>query len=203
MQAPRLAPELEFMQALMNIGKLLSTIPTKEAKTTRLLAELSTLNLNLPARVWLPIHSSVPHLIVRIPPQVSAVLNSKDKAPYIIYVETLEVEDLSTCPIPTKIMNTLRHTRSEENLGGADGSAVSAETTSLGAFSACGQCDDADPDGCWSQEDDEISQQYSQMKKPVDRDTISQLSQESSDSREPPLFIAAGEIRRRLSGNLF
>lgn len=37
------------------------------------------------------------------------------------------------------------------------------------------------------------------MRKPVDRDTISQLSQESSDSREPPLFIAAGEIRRRLS----
>lgn len=33
----------------------------------------------------------------------------------------------------------------------------------------------------------------------MDRDTISQLSQESSDSREPPLYIAACEIRRRLS----
>lgn len=32
----------------------------------------------------------------------------------------------------------------------------------------------------------------------VERDTISQLSQESSDSREPPMF-AAGDIRRRLS----
>jgi phosphatidylinositol 4-kinase len=29
--------------------------------------------------VWLPIHSEVPHHIVRIPPQASAVLNSKDK----------------------------------------------------------------------------------------------------------------------------
>lgn len=67
------------MQALILIGKLLSSIPTKEAKTTRLVAELTTLNLNLPARVWLPLNSYNPHLIVRIPPQVAAVLNSKDK----------------------------------------------------------------------------------------------------------------------------
>ncbi|KAI4459127.1 phosphatidylinositol kinase [Holotrichia oblita] len=188
--APRLAPELEFMKALITIGKVLSSIPTKEAKTTRLVAELTTLNLNLPARVWLPLNSDTPHHVVRIPPQVSAVLNSKDKAPYIIYVEVLEVDDLYTSPVPTKIMNTLRHTKSEENLG--------ADTSSLSAFSMCGiMCDDNDPD--WSQEDDEISQQYTQLKKPVDKDTISQLSQESSDSREPPLFIAAGEIRRRLS----
>ena len=78
-QAPRLAPELEFMQALISIGKRLSSIPTKEAKTTRLVAELTTLNLNLPARVWLPLNIEVPHHIVRIPPQVAAVLNSKDK----------------------------------------------------------------------------------------------------------------------------
>lgn len=74
-----MSPELEFMRALINIGKLLSSIPTKEAKTTRLVAELTTLNLNLPARVWIPLESSKPHLVVRIPPQVSAVLNSKDK----------------------------------------------------------------------------------------------------------------------------
>lgn len=74
-----MAPELEFIKALISIGKLLSSIPTKEAKTTRLLAELHTLNLNLPARVWLPVHSEIPHHIVRIPPQACAVLNSKDK----------------------------------------------------------------------------------------------------------------------------
>lgn len=78
-QAPRLAPELEFIQALISIGKLLGTIPTKESKTVQLIAELNTLNLNLPARVWLPLHSSVPHHIVRVPPQYAAVLNSKDK----------------------------------------------------------------------------------------------------------------------------
>ncbi|CAH0552718.1 unnamed protein product [Brassicogethes aeneus] len=189
--APRLRPELEFMQALILIGKLLSSIPTKEAKTTRLVAELTTLNLNLPARVWLPLNSDSPHLIVRIPPQVAAVLNSKDKAPYIIYIEVVEVDDIYSSPVPTKIMPTLRHTKSEENLGGHD-------STSLSAFSVCGGCyDDNDPD--WSQEDDEISQQYAQLKKPIDRDTISQMSQESSDSREPQMSIPASEIRRRLS----
>lgn len=79
LQAPRLAPELEFIQALISIGKLLGTIPTKESKTVQLVAELNTLNLNLPARVWLPLHSSIPHHIVRVPPQYAAVLNSKDK----------------------------------------------------------------------------------------------------------------------------
>lgn len=44
--------------------------------------------------------------------------------------------------------------------------------------------------------------QYTQLQRPMDRDTISQLSQESSDSREPPVLIAAGEIRRRLSESL-
>ncbi|PSN39507.1 Phosphatidylinositol 4-kinase beta [Blattella germanica] len=197
--APRLAPELEFIKALISIGKLLSSIPTKEAKTTRLLAELHTLNLNLPARVWLPIRSEIPHHIVRIPPQASAVLNSKDKAPYIIYVEVLEVEDIHTSPVPAKIMNTLRHTKSEENLA-AEG-AAQAESASLCAFSVYGNPDEETGD-CWSQEDDEISQQYMQLPKHMDRDTISQLSQESSDSREPPVFIAAGDIRRRLSESL-
>lgn len=187
--APRLAPELEFMQALITIGKVLSSLPTKEAKTTRLVAELTTLNLNLPARVWLPFNAELPHHVVRIPPQVAAVLNSKDKAPYIIYIEVLQVEDLYTSSIPTKIMTSLRHTKSEENLVGDN---------TLTAYSTSGiVCDEIDLD--WSQEDDEISQQYIQLRKPIERDTISQMSQESSDSREPPLWIAACEIRRRLS----
>ena len=54
--APRLAPQQEFIKALISIGKRLGALPTKEAKTQRLLAELSMLNLNLPARVWVPIH---------------------------------------------------------------------------------------------------------------------------------------------------
>ena len=72
-------PELEFIKSLINLGKSLATVTSKEARTTRLISELSALNLNLPARVWIPLHSHVPHHIVRIPPNSAAVLNSKDK----------------------------------------------------------------------------------------------------------------------------
>lgn len=186
--APRLAAELEFIKSLICIGKLLSTLDTKEAKTTRLLGELGTLNLNLPARVWLPLHNT-PHHVVRIPPQAAAVLNSKDKAPYIIYVEVVEVEDIHASSVVARAMNTLRHTKSEENLIASSYNNSNNHT------------DPEESIDCWSQEDDDISQQYIQLRKPVDRDTISQLSQESSDSREPSLF-AAGDIRRRLSESL-
>lgn len=72
------------------------------------------------------------------------------QTPYIIYVEVLEVEDLYSSSVPAKIMSSLRHTKSEENLG--------VDSNSLSAFSMCGNiCDDTDPE--WSQEDDEISQQ--------------------------------------------
>ena len=51
---------------------------------------------------------------------------------------------------------------------------------------------------CWSQDDDEITAQYQTLRRIQDKDTISQMSVESTDSREP-IFIAAAEIRRRLS----
>lgn len=178
--------------------------------------------MNLPARVWLPLHSSIPHHIVRVPPQYAAVLNSKDKAPYIIYVEVLEVEDIYTSPVPTKIVGcSLRHTKSEENLTGGEqsnvmgSSNISASETqqnmlpirqtpiknispySVRNTEVAFNFPDDDPSDCWSQEDDEITQQYLQLRKPKDRDTISQLSQESSDSKEP-IFVP-GDIKRRLS----
>ena len=40
----------------------------------------------------------------------------QDKAPYIIYVEVVEVLDSSCSPTPEKILNNLRHVRSEEQL---------------------------------------------------------------------------------------
>ena len=46
---------------------------------SRLIAELSMLNLNLPARVWLPISDTVNHHVVRIPHTQAVVLNSKEK----------------------------------------------------------------------------------------------------------------------------
>jgi len=206
--APRLQPQLEFLKNLVSIGRRLAQLPDREAKTARLLAELSALNLNLPARVWLPHRTpDYSHFIVRIPPQAASVLNSKDKAPFIIYVEVVSVSDLTTSPVPKKMQNALRQVKSEEQLpdvesrtefdeafSSPNATAILTDTGSLNSFGlAAGE--EAD---CWSQDDDEITAQYQTLRRIQDKDTISQMSVESTDSREP-IFIAAAEIRRRLS----
>ncbi|KAK8739035.1 hypothetical protein OTU49_003802 [Cherax quadricarinatus] len=226
--APRLSPELEFVRALISVGKRLGAQPTKEAKTSRLLAELSVLNLNLPARVYLPLCATeMPHHVVRIPPQAAVVLNSKDKAPYIIYVEVLEVDKLDTAPLQVKLTHSLRHTRSEENLVDSPASTSSSQldltatptTTTTATTSGLGSTTSGlgstssipsslssphltsgyiDESDCWSHEDDEISQQYYRPRKLKDRDTISMMSLDSCDSRELTNREAA-DIRRRLS----
>uniref|UniRef100_A0A2L2Y9S4 Phosphatidylinositol 4-kinase beta n=2 Tax=Parasteatoda tepidariorum TaxID=114398 RepID=A0A2L2Y9S4_PARTP len=195
-QAPRLSAEQDFVQALMSIGLRLQPVLTKELKTQKLQAELSMLNLNLPARVWLPIHAeTTKHLILRIPPQASVVLNSKDKAPYLIYVEVIEVDNIHCAPVPPKMINALRQTRSEENLPDY----FDTQDFSGVSFSVHPALDD---DGdCWTQEDDAISMQYASCTKPKDRDALSQMSQDSGTSGEPT-FVAAGDIRRRLSENI-
>ena len=47
------------------------------------MAELAMLNLNLPARVWLPLYSHEAalgtHHVVRVPHTAACLLNSKDK----------------------------------------------------------------------------------------------------------------------------
>ncbi len=235
--APRLAPQREFVKALISIGKRLGTLPNKDAKTQRLLAELSMLNLNLPARVWIPIHTaseedvvSSHHHVVRVPPQAATVLNSKDKAPYIIYVECVDVNDVSSSPLVPKIITnclnrlnsppSLRHVKSEERLhdnnasssasspGGASGSSGGKNPTRMLVPSST--CSDLE---CWSAEDDELTLQYPLRNIPRDRDTISMMSADSTDSsrnnfmnggqlNDSLMFVAAGDIRRRLSESL-
>ena len=178
------------------MGKRLGTLPDRESKTQRLLAELSMLNLNLPARVWLPLHArAAPHYVVRVPAQAASVLNSKDKAPYIIYCEVVTVACLSLSPVPAKIVNSLRHVKSEEQLGelgavtpvqvqGSSGVAATvagSSTPGLPATVAHTASHSSlafswEDGGCWSQDDDEISAQYRvQMARLKDRDTISQV----------------------------
>jgi hypothetical protein len=115
--APRLAAQHEFLQCLVNLGRKLQTITSKQVRTYKLNAELQILNLNLPARIWMPIHEHQSHLVVRIPPNSAVLLNSKDKAPYLMYVEVILIEgNVNAAAMPSKIGNQLRQTRSEENL---------------------------------------------------------------------------------------
>lgn len=183
--APKLTSEKEFVKALIDIGKMLTSLPTKIEKTSRLRVLLNLINKNLPARVWLPLNSDIPHHVVRITEDKTAVLNSKDKTPYIIYVEVLEVADIYTSPVIPKMMPTLRHTKSDEHL---DQLVESSEMLKKGTTKSfvmnriSSTLDVFNEEDVWSQEDDEITAQYLRMHRKIDRDTVSQLSLESCDS---------------------
>uniref|UniRef100_A0A8C4QQ26 Phosphatidylinositol 4-kinase beta n=1 Tax=Eptatretus burgeri TaxID=7764 RepID=A0A8C4QQ26_EPTBU len=201
----RLAPEREFLKSLMAIGKRLASLPTKEQKTQRLVAELSLLNLTLPARIWLPT-AAFPHHIVRLPYTQAVVLNSKDKAPYLIYVEVLECEDMEHSPVPARIPESrIRNTRSEENL--LEEFSITSEHRA-GSFT---MVPNIDPDeDAWAQDDIadlqvEQPEIHKSDKSTNSSDTISQFSVDSItslDSKAEPVYFLAGDIRRRLSEQL-
>ncbi|XP_040899487.1 phosphatidylinositol 4-kinase beta isoform X2 [Toxotes jaculatrix] len=194
----RLAPQREFIKSLMGIGKRLATLPTKEQKTQRLISELSLLNHKLPARVWLPT-AAFDHHVVRVPHTQAVVLNSKDKAPYLIYVEVLECENFETSSVPIRIPeNRIRSTRSVENLPDCG---MTAEQRA-GSFSMVPNYDNDDE--AWSVDDiGELQVELPEVHT-NSCDNISQFSVDSITSLESkePVFIAAGDIRRRLSEQL-
>ncbi|XP_059195960.1 LOW QUALITY PROTEIN: phosphatidylinositol 4-kinase beta [Centropristis striata] len=194
----RLAPQREFIKSLMGIGKRLATLPTKEQKTSRLISELSLLNHKLPARVWLPT-AAFDHHVVRVPHTQAVVLNSKDKAPYLIYVEVLECENFETSSVPIRIPeNRIRSTRSVENLPDCG---MTADQRA-GSFSTVPNYDNDDE--AWSVDDiGELQVELPELHT-NSCDNISQFSVDSITSLESkePVFIAAGDIRRRLSEQL-
>lgn len=198
--APKLAAQREFVKSLIDIGRNLTHLPSKTEKTSILRMRLNLINKNLPARVWLPLNSEIPHHIVRIKEEKTAVLNSKDKTPYIIYVEVVEVSDIYTSPVIPKLMPSLRHTKSEEHLdsnmsatsstqnNSADGNNSGSSTlktshTNLDV-NKCWQEYGVSDDDAWLPEDDEITSQYLNMHKIADKDSVSQMSLDSIDSRE-------------------
>ncbi|KAM3657076.1 LOW QUALITY PROTEIN: phosphatidylinositol 4-kinase beta [Ammospiza maritima maritima] len=192
----RLAPEREFIKSLMAIGKRLATLPTKEQKTQRLISELSLLNHKLPARAWLPT-AAFEHHVVRVP-HSPVVLNSKDKAPYLIYVG-LECDNFDTASVPARIPeNRIRSTRSAENLPECG----MGPEHRAGSFSTVPNYDNDDE--AWSVDDiGELQVELPEMHT-NSCDNISQFSVDSITSQESrePVFIAAGDIRRRLSEQL-
>ncbi|XP_040267810.1 phosphatidylinositol 4-kinase beta isoform X1 [Bufo bufo] len=194
----RLAPEREFIKSLMAIGKRLATLPTKEQKTQRLISELSLLNHKLPARVWLPT-AGFDHHVVRVPHTQAVVLNSKDKAPYLIYVEVLECENFETSTVPARIPeNRIRSTRSVENLPECG---ITHEQRAS-SFTTVPNYDNDDE--AWSVDDiGELQVELPEIHT-NSCDNISQFSVDSITSQESkePVFIAAGDIRRRLSEQL-
>lgn len=183
--ASKLTAQREFMKSLVDIGRDLTPLPSKTEKTSILRMRLNLINKNLPARVWLPLNSDMPHHIVRIKEEKTAVLNSKDKTPYIIYVEVVEVNDIYTSPVIAKMMPSLRHTKSEEHLEST--SDVGVEQIDVAKYKLYWQeqHNGISDDNAWLPEDDEITAQYLNMHKSVvERDTISEMSLDSVDSKD-------------------
>ncbi|XP_049607705.1 phosphatidylinositol 4-kinase beta isoform X2 [Syngnathus scovelli] len=193
----RLRPQRELVKSLLAIGRRLASLPGKEQKTQRLISELSLLNHKLPARVWLPT-ADFQHHLVRIPHTQAAVLNSKDKAPYIIYVEVLECENFETSPVPIRIPETrIRSARSADNLDCNADTAACAGATG-GSLSGVHNYDN--DDDAWATDD--IGQLQVEVQT-SSSDNLSQFSLDSLTSVESrEMFVAAGDIRRRLSENL-
>jgi phosphatidylinositol 4-kinase len=127
--------QLSFVMALMQIGNKLRRFGDKDVRRSQLLAELALMNLNLPARVYLPLSMSTSdqddgadetsgthppnvagaehigflqdHHVVRLPPQEAAILNSRDRVPYLLYVEVLTCDHCQTSAMPPKMsLNT-------------------------------------------------------------------------------------------------
>ncbi|XP_017597060.1 PREDICTED: phosphatidylinositol 4-kinase beta, partial [Corvus brachyrhynchos] len=197
----RLAPEREFIKSLMAIGKRLATLPTKEQKTQRLISALSLLNHKLPAESPFPPYPREP----RISPQPgehpgsSVSLAPVPQAPYLIYVEVLECDNFDTANVPARIPeNRIRSTRSAENLPECG----MGPEQRAGSFSTVPNYDNDDE--AWSVDDIvELQVELPEMHT-NSCDNISQFSVDSITSQESrePVFIAAGDIRRRLSEQL-
>ncbi|KAF9464718.1 kinase-like protein [Collybia nuda] len=100
--------EVQFLLSLENICNRLLVVP-RPARVSALRAELTALNHKLPAEICMPLwcsSSDMPkvlrgtephHRIVRIPPGESVVLNSAERAPYLLLIEIL-VDDLDFEP---------------------------------------------------------------------------------------------------------
>ncbi|KAG2037292.1 kinase-like domain-containing protein [Suillus americanus] len=117
--------EVQFLITLEHISNRLLVVP-KPARVSALRAELTALNHKLPAEVCMPMwcsssdnpasrNASQPHhKIVRIPPGESVVLNSAERAPYLLIIEILH-DDLDFDPTKRSNKQTLKRIVTKEN----------------------------------------------------------------------------------------
>ncbi|KAF8447943.1 kinase-like protein [Boletus edulis BED1] len=120
--------ELQFILTLESISHRLLVVP-KPARVSALRAELTALNHQLPAEVCMPmwcsssdtydsttftVNTQSHHKIVRIPPGEAVVLNSAERAPYLLLIEILN-DDLSFDPSKRSNREILKRIVSKEN----------------------------------------------------------------------------------------
>ncbi|KAH7889675.1 kinase-like protein [Phlebopus sp. FC_14] len=121
--------EIHFLFTLENISNRLLVVP-KPARVSALRAELTALNHKLPTEVCMPmwcsssdtprstsptcVNTQPHHKIVRIPPGESVVLNSAERAPYLLIIEILH-DDLDFDPSRRGNKEVLKRIVAKEN----------------------------------------------------------------------------------------
>ncbi|KAH0830583.1 kinase-like protein [Lanmaoa asiatica] len=120
--------EVLFLLTLESISNRLLVVP-KPARVSALRAELTALNHQLPAEVCMPmwcsssdtydsttttVNTQPHHKIVRIPPGEAVVLNSAERAPYLLLIEILH-DDLNFDPSKRGNKEILKRIVSKEN----------------------------------------------------------------------------------------
>ncbi|KAI7894575.1 uncharacterized protein EV154DRAFT_536540 [Mucor mucedo] len=134
--------EMQFLLALVDIATRLVIVP-KEARMSALHAELTLLNHNLPAEVclplWCPATCEKPyhHRIVRISPSDAVVLNSAERAPYLLMIEVLDDEmsfedDAYTSALYRMRQSLKRKKSKRQSLQLEDTSSSAVETSDIG-----------------------------------------------------------------------
>ncbi|EDR14837.1 uncharacterized protein LACBIDRAFT_290773 [Laccaria bicolor S238N-H82] len=134
--------EVQFLLSLENISNRLLVVP-RPARVSALRAELTALNHKLPAEVCMPMwcsSSDTPHSpngrpephhrIVRIPPGESVVLNSAERAPYLLLVEIL-TDDLDFDPGKRSNKDVLRKIAIKESARKGTASDLDADVGQL------------------------------------------------------------------------
>mmetsp|Transcript_25965 Transcript_25965/g.68120 ORF Transcript_25965/g.68120 Transcript_25965/m.68120 type:complete len:843 (+) Transcript_25965:185-2713(+) len=189
-----------FVGALLNIAFKLVQYESKEVRRIQLFAELALLNLNLPARVYLPLCESPAdgstgvlsparkstrskdHHVVRFPPQEAALLNSRDRVPYLVYVEVLGCDNSQTAPLPAKLTLVSQESPGKASLSArrdAPSQAVSAPPSPSGR---------GDGTAADAAADDEAAESAPLMCAAADGDVAKRQG-----------FVNASEIRRNLT----
>ncbi|KAJ1950710.1 Phosphatidylinositol 4-kinase pik1alpha (PI4-kinase)(PtdIns-4-kinase), partial [Linderina pennispora] len=98
--------EIKFMTALMDIAQNVCAVP-KVGRQQSLKAELTLLNHSLDRNMCIPLwcpdsDGAHHHRIVRIPTEDTVVLNSAERAPYLLTLEILEPDASTDCSHSTK-----------------------------------------------------------------------------------------------------
>jgi hypothetical protein len=90
---------LTFVDKLGSISQRLTRVPL-DHRAEKLVEEITTLNTDLPAGLYLPLWRDARfnyHCIVRIPPGDSKILNSRERVPFMLTLELLQSnEDVSS-----------------------------------------------------------------------------------------------------------